>query len=97
MFWRKKIPTPLDTVIEMALKDLMTFGPGTQEYDIRLARLERLYRQKEWETPKPEALSPNTVANVGANLLGILMIIRHERVNVIATKALSFVIKTKVS
>jgi hypothetical protein len=96
MFWKKKDPTPLDQVIEMSLKDLITFSPGTQEYDIRLTRLERLYRQKEWETPKPEALSPNVMVSVGANLLGILMIIRHEHVNVIASKALSFVVKTRV-
>jgi hypothetical protein len=96
MFWSKKPKSQLDLAIVDALNDLMNHPVATPGYDARLDKVERLYKLKESETPKPEALSPNTMANIGANLLGIFMIIRHEHVNVIASKALGFVTKTKI-
>jgi len=40
--------------------------------------------------------SPDTLLVVGGNLLGIGFIIWHEKLNVISSKALSFVIKGRV-
>ena len=40
-------------------------------------------------------VSPDVLATIAANLAGIGLIIGHERVNVIASKALSFVTKLK--
>lgn len=40
-------------------------------------------------------VSPDVLATILANLAGIGLIISHERVNVIASKALSFVMKLK--
>jgi hypothetical protein len=96
MFWSKKPKSQLDLAIVDALNDLTNQEVATSQYVARLAVVERLYKLKDSETPKPEALSPNTMANIGANLLGIFMIIRHEHVNVVASKALGFVTKTKI-
>ena len=41
-------------------------------------------------------ISPDTILIVGANLLGILLILNHERLDIISTKALGFVIKGRV-
>lgn len=41
-------------------------------------------------------ISPDTLLIVGANLLGILLILNHERLDIISTKALGFVIKGRV-
>jgi hypothetical protein len=62
------------------------------DYEVTLSRLTVLNKLKD-QTPEP--LSPNTIVMGGVNLLGIAMIIRHEQLNVIATKALSFVTKVK--
>ena len=41
-------------------------------------------------------ISPDTLLIVGANLLGILLILNHERLDIISTKALGFVITGRV-
>lgn len=41
-------------------------------------------------------ISPDTLLIVGANLLGILLILNHERLDIISTKALGFVIRGRV-
>lgn len=43
-----------------------------------------------------DSISPNTIATVSANLLGIGMILYHEKVHVISSKALGFVFKGRV-
>ena len=40
-------------------------------------------------------LSKETIAVIAANLVGIVLIIGHERLNVITSKALSFIMKPK--
>ena len=41
-------------------------------------------------------IDANTVALVAGNLLGILLILNHERMHVISSKALGFVMKGRV-
>lgn len=72
----------------LALKD---HEPNSKEYHTVLARLDQLHKIRQ-ET-RPDRLSWNTGVNAGVNLLGILMIIHHERLAVITTKALPFVKK----
>ena len=43
---------------------------------------------------KPSSVSKDAMLTVGANLLGIVLIIKHEHVNVITSKALGLVIRT---
>lgn len=43
----------------------------------------------------PFGLKPETVALIAANLLGIAIIVGHERLNVVTTKAVGFVSKLK--
>jgi hypothetical protein len=66
----------------------------SQEYAKALTVAERLLGMMEDEK-KPSSVSKDALLNVGANLLGILMIIKHENVNVITSKALSFVTRVK--
>jgi len=89
MFTRKKnavVQQEMDRLVT-ELKDL-----APDDYEVTLARLTTLSKLKDKE---PEPLSPNTVVMGGVNLLGIAMIIRHENLNVIASKAISFVSKVK--
>jgi hypothetical protein len=44
---------------------------------------------------KRQPVSADTLATIFANLAGILIIVKHEQVNVIASKALGFVQKLR--
>lgn len=65
----------------------------SQDYVKLLSSAERIYEMMDNKTPSP--LSRETLLTVGANILGILLIIKHEDVNVITSKALGFVIRTR--
>jgi len=41
-------------------------------------------------------VSRDTLAVIGANLLGILMIIKHENVNVITSRAMGLILSPRV-
>ena len=93
MATKKEVPKYqrlLEEEHERALACLRTALTDSEEYAKMLTSVERLnaMRDKEEKTP---SVSRETMANVSANLLGILMIIKHESVNVITSKAMSFV------
>lgn len=56
---------------------------------------EREIDLKEKESEKPDKVSKETLALIASNIAGIVLIIGYERMNVIASKALSFVMKTR--
>jgi len=89
--FRKKSPSPLDAEIARALKELNDKKPGTEEYNSILNHLEKLHKIQE----TPDRVSYDTMVATAANLVGIALIIRHEHVNVITSKAMSFVPKLK--
>lgn len=83
----------LEQDLEHVLTMLPSVQPDSEEYSKLLRSAERLYAMM--DTSKPSRVSREAMLTVGANLLGILMIIKHEDVNVIASKALGFVIRTR--
>lgn len=90
---RPKYQVMLEGEIERAIRDLNTHPTGSDGYVTTLAYVERLSQMIEDE--KISRVSKDALVNAGASLLGILMVIRHEDVNVIASKALGFVIRAK--
>lgn len=86
-------PTKLQLVIDEMLDALLKSKEGSNEYTTLVDQLTKLYKLKEIDLPK--RISPETWATVGGSLAGILLIIGHERIHVIATKALGFVMKTR--
>ena len=93
MFGRAKEPTQLDDAIDKAYRDLDSHPVGTEKYVQTLDAIVKLHKMKEDE--KPSEVDKNTALTVGANILGILLIIRHEHVNVITSRAMSALIKPK--
>lgn len=93
MFPFAKEPTKLDNAIDVALLKLSDHEVGSEEYNKILDAVSKLHKMKEDETPN--RLSKDTIAIVGANLLGIMMIIRHEHVNVVTSKAMGLVIRPR--
>lgn len=93
MFWTK-VPSLLDHEYERALRELEICEFGSQEYVKTLNLVQRLSKMRQEEKPHP--ISKDTLAIVGANLLGIIMIISHEQVgNLVTSRALGFVLKPR--
>lgn len=83
----------LETELDRMLTRLKTETPTTEDYTKMLGLVERLHDMMDEE--KPDVVSKNTLLTVSGNLLGIILILKHERLNVITSKALSFVIRTR--
>lgn len=88
----KKEKTMLEKEIEAVLLEMKDMYVGSEEYEIALNHLSTLHeinksKEKKWN------VSPDTMAIVVGNLLGIILILKHEELNVITSKAMNFVIK----
>jgi hypothetical protein len=83
----------LEKELEQQLLLLRSRLSETEEYTAILGNVERLHELL--GEHKPTRISPETRATIAANLIGILMIIRHEDVNVISSKALGFVLRPR--
>jgi hypothetical protein len=81
----------LEENIERVLQDLKGEEPETEKFAQISAQLERLYAIRN-ET-RSRRVSPDTLATIGANLLGIGIIVGHERTHIVTSKALGFIRK----
>jgi len=88
----KRKPSILDEPIEKVLTEMNTYGPDSPEYPKLIDHLDRLTRMKEQSYRRP---SPDAMAIVVGNLLGILVIVAYEQKHVMVSKGLGFVIKPK--
>lgn len=96
MFRKREIPRHqrmLEDEYVRILVVLSTNQPDSQDYAKLMTSAERVYEMM--NNKKSTPISRETLVTVGANLLGILMIIKHEDVNVITSKALGFVIRAR--
>jgi hypothetical protein len=93
MFLDPKSKSKLQAAIDNTLFEMESHPASSEEYGTMLDRVKQLHKLKEEE--KPSRPSPDTLILVGANLVGIAMILRHEHLNVITSKALGFVLKPK--
>lgn len=91
-FTRSK-PSILDEPIAAVLTEMNACGPDSPEYKEMMFYLERLTRMKA-ET-RWTRVSPDTMAIVAGNLLGILIIVAYEQKHVMVSKGLGFVIKVR--
>jgi hypothetical protein len=81
----------LDAEIARALVKLKDLDSDAKEYGELLERIAKLHKLKTEE--QSEKISPNNALLVAANVFGILSIIHHERIGVITSKAMGFIIK----
>jgi hypothetical protein len=83
----------LDEAIEDALVQLNGLDITEPGYNKQVDNIERLMKLRKLETP--ERLSRDTLALVIGNLLGIVVIVGHERAHIVTSKALNFVMKSR--
>lgn len=84
-----KEKTQLDREIDRLTIELRELSATDDDYATIVEHLNRLTKIRLEE--KPEKVSPNTWAMIGANIVGIAMITWFERENVITSKALGFI------
>lgn len=96
MFKKETEPSKLELAIDVILTRMQYVDPESEEFAGLVARLDRLHSMKIAERNNRNKLSADAILTAGASILGIVLIIGHERLNVITTKALGFVAKPKL-
>lgn len=84
----------LESEIARAIRDLRNHGVGSPEYAKTLDHVVTLHKMLVED--KPQNVSKDTMAVVGANLLGIVLVIKHEFVNVVTSRAMSLLLKPRI-
>jgi hypothetical protein len=92
-FWRKEKPSILDEPIAKVLTEMNAYGPDAPEYPKLVAHLERMIRLKQEESKSK--ISPDTMAIVIGNLVGILIIVSYEQSHVMVSKGVGFILRPK--
>jgi hypothetical protein len=83
----------LEDEIERVIRSLPSNPIGSQDYVKTVDTLTKLYALR--TDQKSSKLSKDTLATIGANLVGIFMILKHERFHPITSRAMQFVVKAK--
>ena len=92
---RKDKRTELEKEIDKLLEGLKKVPYDSEDYGTRLKVIERLSALKEDKTKK--RVSGDTWAIVGAQLLGMIILVCHEELgHVITSKAFSWIVKGRV-
>lgn len=87
-------PAKLQDVIDHVQTLMMSTDSDSPELSELTETLEKLYKMQ--SSKKTHQVSPDALLAVAGNLLGIGLILNHERLHVVTSKALGFVMKTKV-
>lgn len=90
---RKKELSSLEQEIETLIDEMSYYPRNSDEYSQMANQLVKLYSLK--ETDSKRRITPDTLAIVAGNLLGIILIVGHERMNVVTSKALNFILKLR--
>jgi hypothetical protein len=92
---RPREKTGLENARDEALSELSSFTADTEEYMKVVTRVETLTKLIDLE--KSEKLSPNTIAIIIGNAIIALVVVAYESKNVVTTKVLPFLNKTKTN
>lgn len=79
--------------IDELFDEMSNYSGDSDEYAKRVDQLSKLYSLKEIDSKK--RVSPDTLAIVIGNILGITIIVGYERMNIVTSKALNFVLKLR--
>lgn len=93
MFTKSNTKSALQDAIDHLFTQMSASSGESAEYAKLVEQLSKLHALKDAESKR--RLSPDTVAIVAGNLIGILLIVGHEHTGVVASKALNFVMKAR--
>lgn len=80
----------LEQEIAVVHDQLTLLDVGSEEYSLALEQLGCLYEIRD---NSKRRVSPDTLAMVGCNLLGIMLVMKQEEFNVITSKAFGFIMR----
>lgn len=86
-------PATLQELIDLVQTQMLLEGADSDKFQEMSDQLEKLYAMK--KSNRSSRVSPDALVAVAGNLLGIGLILQHERLHVVTSKALGFVMKTK--
>lgn len=89
---RSELEKEYDTLVE----HLKAIPESDKAYAETLEKVEKLHALLMEEKDRKKSISPETVLGVVANALSIVMILKHEQMHSITSKALNFVTKGRV-
>jgi hypothetical protein len=92
MFRKPKTSTKLDEAIDALLEQIAGLPYDPKETPLMIDQVSKLEKLRSTQAPR---VSPDTLMIVGGNILGIVLILHFERVNVVTSKALAFVMKLR--
>jgi hypothetical protein len=93
-FGKKDKQTKLEKEIERVVESLKELSPNSAEYAEASKNLKTLHEAKSLN--KLNFISKDTLVTAGVSLLSVLIIVGHESVSSITSKAVNFVIKGRV-
>lgn len=93
MFDKFRKPSKFDAPMDKLLREMEVHDSDSTEWEKSLAYLERIKALQETERRR---VSPDTMAIVAGNLLGILIMVGYERGHILTTKALGQLFKSKL-
>lgn len=93
MFTFFREASQLDATIDRAHLQLRALDPASDEYAAVLDQLIKLHKMQ--DADRPASISPDTLVMAATNLFGILLILNYERTEIVTTKALGFISKTR--
>lgn len=95
MFTKKKPEEPckLDEAIDRLHSEMENINGDSEEYSRLVDQLAKLHKIKHENAP--DRVSKDAMVAIAGNLAGIALIISHERLHIITTKALGFVTKSR--
>ena len=95
MFQKKpsEVDMAFDDLVFKAIAETSLIEVTDESYATAKKNLAELMKIR--ESNRPKSISPDALLAAGVNLAGILAILHHERMNVIASKALGFVMKLR--
>lgn len=94
MFKKDNNIAGIETVIGIVTEELTKTKPGSTEFDKLSEQLDRL--NKIASSRKSDPVSKDGLLAILANITGIALIINHERLNVITSKAIGFIAKSRI-
>ena len=84
----------IDDEIQHVLIVLSTFKPDSNEYTAAVKNLKELCEARSKKAAR--LIDIDTIIAAGTGVLQVLLIMGYERLNVISTKAISFVTKGRI-
>lgn len=87
-------PASLQDLIDLVQTQMLVEGADSDQFQVMREQLESLYEMK--KSDKSSRVSPDALLAVAGNLLGIGLILQYERLHIVTSKALGFVLKAKV-